>query len=314
MKAPSRPSAGALQIMKHISRFRFSPTFFDLDLLVQSHGWSRLSPFSWDDESGILSRNENVDGKIIHLQVRRSPAGVSVTCRSKLPLSEAERNVLRGRSSYMLGLDIDLGEFVRRAKSLDRRIYRFALSGGARMLRGSTLFEDVAKTLFTTNASWAFTRQMCQRLVAECAGKIGRNGDHEFFPSSEMVREMGLPTLTKRCKLGYRAPYLHNVAKTFHNNPELEKCEPVEITDRLSRVKGLGPYCINHIAILLGEYSQIPVDSEVRSYCQKIGLSSKEEAILKYYSKWHPFEFLVFRMERRLAAERNGLARGRSAD
>ena len=286
--------------MKHTSRFRLSATFFDFDLLVHSHGWSRLSPFSWDDESGALSRNEHVEGKLVHLRVKASPGGVSVTCTSSLPISRADRKVLRERSSYMLGLDIDLTEFIRRAKSLDRKIYRFARSGGARMLRGSTLFEDVAKTLFTTNASWAFTRQMCQRLVAECARKIGQDGNQEFFPSCEMVREIRLSTLTKRCKLGYRAPYLHNIARVFHQNHALDKRDPIEITDRLRGVKGLGPYCINHIAILLGEYSQIPVDSEVRSYCQEIGLSSKEETILKHYSKWHPFEFLAFRMERRI--------------
>lgn len=288
-----------MEELKQITRFSLPASHFDLGLLVQSHGWVRLSPFTWDDKRGILGRHENLDGKLAHLSVKQSARGASVSCRSKRVLTAAEKKMLRQRSTYMLGLEIDLDEFIQRARSLDQRIYRFARDGGARMLRGSTLFEDVVKTLFTTNASWAFTRQMCQRLVAECTGRIAKNG-HEFFPTCEMVREMRISDLMNKCKLGYRAQYLRNVAMAFHENGELEKRPPREIVDKLSQVKGLGPYCINHIAILLGEFSQIPVDSEVRSYCAEIGLSSREETILKHYSKWHPFEFLAFRMERRI--------------
>ena len=288
-----------MDALKQVTRFSLPASHFDLDLLVHSHGWVRLAPFTWDDKRGILGRHESLNGKLVQLKVKQSARGASVWCRSGRVLTAAEKKLLRQRSSYMLGLDVDLEEFIYRARSLDHRIYRLARDGGARMLRGSTLFEDVVKTLFTTNASWAFTRQMCQRLVAECTGRIAKNG-REFFPTCQMVREMRISDLMNKCKLGYRAQYLRNVAKAFHENGELEKCTPREIADNLSRVKGLGPYCIKHIAILLGEFSQIPVDSEVRSYCAEIGLLSKEETILKHYSKWHPFEFLAFRMERRI--------------
>jgi 3-methyladenine DNA glycosylase/8-oxoguanine DNA glycosylase len=284
-----------------ISRFRLQADYFDLELLAHSHGWSNLAPFNWDDRRKVLSRYENVDGKIVHLNVKQSAGGASVTCASSLALTAADKKVLRRRSAYMLGLDIELSEFIRRAKSLDRRIHRYARSGGARMLRSSTLFEDVVKTLFTTNASWAFTKQMCQRLVAQCAGKADQAGECSFFPSPQMVGSLGRAVLTKECKLGYRAQYLKNITDTFlRDGNSLENASPREVVERLSQVKGLGPYCANHIAILLGEYSQIPVDSEVRSYCREVGLSYKEETILKHYSRWHPFEFLAFRMERRL--------------
>ena len=285
--------------MKHLTRFRLAASYFDLDLLVHAHGWVRLAPFTWDEGRHTLGRNEHINGKLVHLSVKSSPGGASVTCRSGAALTAAERKVLRRRSSYMLGLDIDLDRFVRRARSLDRRIYRFAREGGARMLRGSTLFEDVVKTLFTTNASWAFTRQMCQRLVS-ATGRMRRNQSGEFFPSQQMVRDMDMSTLTNRCKLGYRAGYLRNIADAFCEDGEIERSAPREVVEKLSKVKGLGPYSINHIAILLGEYSQIPIDSEVRSYCKEIGMSFKEETILAHYARWHPFEFLAFRMERRI--------------
>ena len=281
-----------------ISRFRLQADYFDLDLLVHSHGWANLVPFEWDDNRKVLSRYEHLDGKVIRLEVKQASGGASVSCASNVALTPKDKKVLRQRSSYMLGFDIELDEFIQRAKSLNRRIHHFARSGGARMLRSSTLFEDVVKTLFTTNASWAFTKQMCQRLVAESACQAGNSS---FFPSPQMVRSLGLGVLTKKCRLGYRAQYLQNITDAFTQDSQaLENGSPREVVERLSQVKGLGPYCANHIAILLGEYSRIPVDSEVRSYCKEVGLSYKEERILKHYSAWHPFEFLAFRMERRL--------------
>ncbi len=286
--------------MKHLARFRFQASYFNLDMLVHSHGWVQLAPFTWDERGGILGRNEYVNGRLVHLAVRQSPGGAAVTCRSARALTAPERKLLRQRCAYMLGLDVDLGPFVRRSGRLDRRIQRLAQKGGARMLRGSTLFEDVVKTLFTTNASWSFTRQMCQRLVEECTAGMRANEGSAFFPSWQMVKAAGLPALQKKCKLGYRAQYLCNIAAAFEEDGEIGRCGAREAVARLSTVKGLGPYSINHIAVLLGEYGQIPVDSEVRSYCSEIGLECTEEAILEHYSRWHPFEFLAFRLERRI--------------
>ncbi len=285
----------------HACRFTLKADHFDLDLLVHSHGWIRLVPFSWDDEQKILSRHETVDGKIVYLSVKQVSSGASVTCTSKSILRPSDRKILRRRASYMLGLDIDIDPFVKLARSLNRRVHRFAHRGGARILRSSTLYEDVVKTLFTTNASWAFTKQMCQRLVSECASSYGETDYGTVFPTPEMVSPLDLSTLTKKCRLGYRAEYLQNVTTAFIDGGDsLERGFPAEVVKRLSEVKGLGPYCVNHIAMLLGEYSQIPVDSEVRSYCKEIGLSHKEEMILEHYYPWHPYEFLAFRIDRRL--------------
>ena len=286
--------------MNHVARFRLKASYFDLDLLAHSHGWVQLAPFTWDDRAGVLGRNEYVNGKLVHLAVKQSAAGAAVSCRCALPLTAPDRKLLRRRCAYMLGLDIDPGPFVRRSRALDRRIHRLAQKGGARMLRGSTLFEDVVKTLFTTNASWAFTRRMCQLLVAECSARQGGNGGRVFFPSWQMVKALGLPALQKKCRLGYRAQYLWNIAEAFDGDGEIARCGAREAVARLRSVKGLGPYSINHIAALLGEYGRIPVDSEVRSYCGEIGLECTEEAILEHYSPWHPFEFLAFRLERRI--------------
>ena len=286
--------------MKQAARFRFRASYFDLDLLVHSHGWVQLAPFSWDERDGILSRHEYVNGKLVHLAVEDSGAGAAVSCRCASNLTAPEKKLLRRRCSYMLGLDIDPGPFVRRSRELDRRIHRLARRGGARMLKGSTLFEDVVKTLFTTNASWAFTRQMCHLLVSECNAMTEGGGGPAYFPSCQMVMALGLRALEERCRLGYRAAYLWNIAQAFGADGEIARGGAREILAGLRAVKGLGPYSINHVAVLLGEYGQIPVDSEVRGYCGEIGLACTEEAILKHYSPWHPYEFLAFRLERRI--------------
>ena len=115
-----------------------------------------------------------------------------------------------------------------------------------------------------------------------------------------MVQAAGLPALQQKCRLGYRAQYLCNIAAAFEEDGEIGRSGAREAVAKLGAVKGLGPYSINHIAVLLGEYGKIPVDSEVRSYCGEIGLECSEEAILEHYAPWHPFEFLAFRLERRI--------------
>ena len=75
----------------HACRFTLKADHFDLDLLVHSHGWIRLVPFSWDDEQKILSRHETVDGKIVYLSVKQVSSGASVSCTSKSILRPSDR-------------------------------------------------------------------------------------------------------------------------------------------------------------------------------------------------------------------------------
>jgi 3-methyladenine DNA glycosylase/8-oxoguanine DNA glycosylase len=155
-------------------------------------------------------------------------------------------------------------------------------------------------TSFTTNASWQFTQLMCHRLLGECPRQKNSPQDEFFFPTVDAISAMSVSVLEKRCKLGYRAQYLKNVARTFKENDSFSGWRTVDILDCLIEVKGLGEYSINHIGALLGKYDQIPVDSEVRSYFRQVGRPDDKEFIYSHYEDWHPYEFLAYKLERRI--------------
>ena len=68
----------------------------------------------------------------------------------------------------------------------------------------------------------------------------------------------------------------------------------------------VGPYCVTHMLVLLGSYSDIPVDSEVLKYLRRThfdGKAVKPAEAVRPYDRYGSFRFLAFkfaRMGRRL--------------
>ena len=286
--------------MKPSATFTTELSFSNLESTVKSHGWVNLPPFIWDEQKKRLHRHENMNGKQVELVLAQKNERIMCSCYSSSVLSKSEKSLLRERFLYMVGREIELDGFIILAKTLDPQIYKLANRGWARFLRGTSLFEDVVKTLFTTNASWQFTQLMCRRLLEECPRQDQTIQNSLFFPSLEEIREIPVSVLEKKCKLGYRAQYLKNVARAFMENDSFAGWSTSEILGSLKEVKGLGEYSINHIGMLLGKYDQIPVDSEVRGYFRQVGRPEDREFIYSHYQNWHPYEFLAYRLERRL--------------
>ena len=286
--------------MKPSATFTTKLSFSNLESTVKSHGWVNLPPFTWDEQKKKIHRHENMNGKQVELVLAQKNERIMCSCYSSSVLSKSDKSLLRKRFFYMVGREIELYGFISLAKTLDPQIYKLANQGWARFLRGTSLFEDVVKTLFTTNASWQFTQLMCHRLLEECPRQDQTIQNSLFFPSLEEIREIPVSVLEKKCKLGYRAQYLKNVARAFMENDSFAGWSTSEILSYLKEVKGLGEYSINHIGMLLGKYDQIPVDSEVRSYFRQVGRPENKEFIYSHYQNWHPYEFLAYRLERRL--------------
>ncbi len=286
--------------MKPSATFTTELSFSNLESTVKSHGWVNLPPFIWDEQKKRLHRHENMNGKQVELVLSQKNERIMCSCYSSSVLSKSDKSLLRERFLYMMGHEIKLDGFISLAKTLDPQIYKLANRGWARFLRGTSLFEDVVKTLFTTNASWQFTQLMCRRLLKECPRQDQTTQNSLFFPSFEEISEISVSVLEKKCKLGYRAQYLKNVARAFMENDSFAGWSTSEVLSYLKGVKGLGEYSINHIGMLLGKYDQIPVDSEVRGYFRQVGRPENREFIYSHYQNWHPYEFLAYRLERRL--------------
>ena len=64
---------------------------------------------------------------------------------------------------HMLRLDEDLSGFY--ARAADDPELSWAVTGAGRLLRSPTVFEDLVKTICTTNTTWSSTRRMVSALV-----------------------------------------------------------------------------------------------------------------------------------------------------
>ena len=120
------------------------------------------------------------------------------------------------------------------------------------------------------------------------------------FPTAKQVDAMSVAVLEKDCRLGYRGAYLKNIARKFVECHAFANWAVEDILACLAEVKGVGEYSINHLGMLLGKWDRIPVDSEVRSYIRETGRADDPKSIYAHYAHWHPYEFLAYKLERRL--------------
>ena len=165
------------------------------------------------------------------------------------------------------------------------------------MLRSSTAFEDLIKTVCTTNCDWRNTKNMCNALC---------NLDSGNFPSPKDILKYSPGKLSKIVPLGYRSNTVHQISKmTLEGEVEFDKWAGEGNFDRirnvLNNIKGVGEYSTNHMLVLLGDYSNIPIDSEVLKYLREVhfkGLEISPKESIKYFKDYGDYKFLAYKYER----------------
>ena len=203
------------------------PADFRFRTTLLSHGWIELAPFWHDEAFSELRRLERLpDGGIVELAFRSGEDGslrVDVEGLSRL-LTEDGRGYVERVVRRIFHLDLDLAPFYDRLRGHER--YRWVIEyGGGRLLRAPTLWEDLAKTLLTTNTTWAMTRQMVQRL-SEIGDSAGARG--HVFPSPEQILDIPFDALAEQVRAGYRNAWLHDLARWVVESREghgaLDRC------------------------------------------------------------------------------------------
>jgi 3-methyladenine DNA glycosylase/8-oxoguanine DNA glycosylase len=136
-----------------------------------------------------------------------------------------------------------------------------------RVLRCPSLFEDVVKTILTTNTLWAATRRMTANLVDQYGDPLPADPARRAFPTPGRLARTTEARLRSKTRLGYRAPYVLELARAIASGKldlEALKDEALPTADlrkRLLAIKGVGNYAAANLLILLGRYDFLPVDS-----------------------------------------------------
>src|ERR1051325_1400146 len=279
-----------------------TPKDFSFRRTVRSHGWCTLLPFEFDEGRWQLLRVLDAGrGQPVTAIISGSPQ----TARGRLPRpvgQSAASKVVRD-VRHMLRLDEEMDEFYRVVAG-EPEFAWIAREGAGRLLRSPTVYEDLVKSLCTTNCSWALTEKMVTGLVREL-GRAGRDG-RRSFPTPEAMAVAPEKFYRDTVRAGYRAPYLKELAERVAAG-ELD----VEswLTSRLSadelkrerkRVKGVGDYAAENLLKLVGRYDCLALDSWVRAKFARTrsnvhkGKSSGDDAkIARYYSRFKAWRGLA---------------------
>ncbi|MEW5871267.1 MAG: Fe-S cluster assembly protein HesB [Chloroflexota bacterium] len=245
---------------------------FDFNNVVRSHGWYQLAPFHYDEAAGVLTYVDRLaSGRVLALGLSGGPAQACVTLESEL--ASAEIDEVRRKVSWMLGLEQDFSAFYALA-SQEPKLEHVAAAARGRVLRSPTFFEDVVKTILTTNTQWGGTIRMDARLVGQygeplpLAGEpLPLAGERRAFPTPQRLAEVDEASLRQAVGLGYRAPYVLELARRAAGGElDLEAFKTsdlptLELRKRLLAIKGIGAYAAANLLMLLGRYDFLPIDS-----------------------------------------------------
>ena len=277
------------------------PKPFSFWRTVYSHGWCTLPPFYVDKDGERLERILRLgDGTLVHCILRDAKSGIVVTTRSHGPLTPSHRKEIISQLRTSLRLDEDLSAFIAAAKKHPR--FKWVVSSGCgRLLRAPTVFEDVVKTMCTTNCAWALTEVMVKNLTRHLGEPL--DGGLHSFPKPETMASVTEKFMRKNIRSGYRSPYLIEFADRVASGAldvESWRTSPrptEELFREVKGIKGIGEYAAGSLLRLFGRYDYLALDSWVRGKYSELhhrgrAISDKTiERAYKPYGKWRGLFF-----------------------
>jgi 3-methyladenine DNA glycosylase/8-oxoguanine DNA glycosylase len=271
----------------------------DFRRTLASHGVATLPPNTVDEQEWTLTTTLDVDGSAPPtVRVHAGRPGYALVVAPGTSLNTAERDHVLATIRHMLRLDEDLSGFY--AQVAADPDLAWVASGAGRMLRSPSVFEDVVKTICTTNCTWSAT----ERMVGAIVGELGRAGPHgRTFPSAEVMAQADLSFYRDVARAGYRGAYLQTLARSVAAGAvDLEElAEDRELPDdeverRLLALPGVGPYAAAHIMVLIGRYSRLILDSWTRpKYARLLGKKKVADGTMtRRFRRYGPFAGLAF--------------------
>ncbi len=283
---------------------------FNFLSVVNSHGWVQLAPFRFDEDREILFYTDRlVNGRIIEYRISETPRGIKVQTDS---LNKTEQNEVKEKISWMLGLDQNFSSFYKVVRKEPKLRKAEKLAHG-RVLRSPTFFEDVVKTILTTNTLWAATRRMNLNLIASFGDSVVTlsgvaPGRHEVevskaFPTPDRIAATRPEVLKETVRVGYRAPALHELAlRVASKQLDIESFKTstlptLELRKELMKIKGVGPYAAANLLMILGRHDFIPIDSwamKLVSHEWYRGKPVTPKQVEKRFAKWGEYKGLAY--------------------
>jgi 3-methyladenine DNA glycosylase/8-oxoguanine DNA glycosylase len=272
----------------------------DLWRTIVSHGVASLPPADVDEEAQTMTVTVPVAAsKPRTVRIRRGRRGKATVDILGPAAGARVRAGVETSVRRVLNLDEDLSPLYEVART-DPELEWIA-SGAGRMARGATVFEDVVKTICTTNCTWSATERMVGALV-ESLGEPSAGGHGRAFPTPEAMAATREAFYRDVAKAGYRGAYLRALAASVAKGTlDLEGLAASELPDdelakELLALPGVGPYAAAHIMMLIGRHSRLILDSWTRPKYARLngGRKASDRTIERRFRRYGPYAGLAF--------------------
>jgi N-glycosylase/DNA lyase len=275
----------------------------DLWRTIVSHGVASLPPADVDEEARVMTVTVPVpQGKPRTIRIRQGPRRrARIDVLGPRPGSRTEAG-LRQVVAETLNLGENLAPLYEVAAA-DPEL-SWAVDGAGRMFRSPTVFEDVIKTICTTNTTWSATERMVGALVDNLgAPSVGGHG--RAFPTPDVMASASDVFYRDVVRAGYRGAYLRTLATDVAagaidleelRDAPAEALPDEEVEARLLALPGVGPYAAAHVMMLLGRHSRLILDSWTRPKYARLngGRKAADRQIERRFKRYGPYAGLAF--------------------
>lgn len=292
--------------MMYNTRFSVAlPAGYSLPVALFGHGWVDVAPFSMQVDPLALVRVEHLPGGgTVRIVAQQKTIGgrLEVRTESAAALNATDEEYIATVLRTCLRVDEDLSAFYAVLAGHPRYAWVPATGSGT-LLASPTVWEDLAKTLLTTNTTWRMTKSMAAQLNS--LGAQHAPGQHAW-PTAQAIATMPMEELAASVRAGYRVAYLHELAQRIASGQlPVEQWRnatyPAEQLEREMRsIRGFGPYAIGAMQRLLGRYLHLGLDSVCRStYRTRVqpGAAGTDKEIVAYYAPMAPWGGLAVWMD-----------------
>jgi N-glycosylase/DNA lyase len=269
----------------------------DFARTLLSHGVADLPPNAIAQDGSKLETALLVDGRAVHVELRRAGRD---RARITTAVASVDEAGLLAQVRHMLRLDEDLSAFYRAAA--EEPTLAWVTAGAGRMLRSPSVFEDLVKTICTTNCTWSATERMVGAIVSMLGAPAAGAPERRAFPTPGQVAAAGEDFFKDVAKTGYRGAYIRTVAADVaeerldleaFNDPALSDDH---VAEQLLALPGVGPYATAHMMMLLGRYQRLILDSWTRPTYRRLSGRKRitDKGIERAFRRYRQFAGLAF--------------------
>jgi 3-methyladenine DNA glycosylase/8-oxoguanine DNA glycosylase len=259
---------------------------------LYSHGLAALPPARIHDAIPAYDVHVRLGSRIRRLRFTNEGAHLVVDVEGRV--GAAERRDIEQIARRVFRLDFDLGPFY---AMIDGDARLSWARGAGRLLASPTVFEDVVKTICTTNCAWHATQRMVGALVELGGGA---------FPDAALLAATPERWYAQIARMGYRGPYIRAIARDVRNGTlDLEALahratdatgRDAYVEEALLALPGVGPYAAAHTMQLLGYHHRLVLDSWTRP--TYLVLTKKKRAadrtIVRDFARYKQYAGLAF--------------------